>query len=83
MFLNDILEEFIYPLYSQFIMKYTDYTTDYTTEYEKNINRKKTEIKESFKKTMSYVFLFILLYLFKDFIFLLISKFDKLLRNSI
>ena len=79
MFLNDILEEFIYPIYSQFIMKYTDYTK----EYEKNINRKKTEIKESFKKTMSYVILFILLYLFKDFIFLLISKFDKIIRNSI
>ncbi len=79
MFLNDILEEFIYPIYSQFIMKYTDYKG----EYEEEINKKKTEIKESFKKTMSYVFLFILLYLFKDFIFLLISKFDKLLRNSI
>ena len=79
MFLNDILEEFIYPVYSQFIMKYTDYKK----KYEKQRNRKETEIKESFKKTMSYVVLFILLYLFKDFIFLLISKFDKLLRNSI
>lgn len=75
MFLNDILEEFIYPLYSHFIMKYKDYKKEY--------EKKKNKIHSSFKKTMSYVVLFILLYLFKDFIFLLISKFDKLLRNSI
>ena len=75
MFLNDILEEFIYPVYSQFIMKYQEYTEEY--------KNKKNKIHSSFKKTMSYVVLFILLYLFKDFIFSLISKFDKLLRNSI
>ena len=75
MFLNDILEEFIYPLYSHFIMKYKDYKKEY--------EKKKNKIHSSFKKTMSYVVLFILLYLFKDFIFFLISRFDKLLRNSI
>ena len=75
MFLNYILEEFIYPLYSHFIIKYKDYKKEY--------EKKKNKIHSSFKKTMSYVVLFILLYLFKDFIFLLISKFDKLLRNSI
>ena len=75
MFLNDILEEFIYPLYSHFIMKYKDYKKEY--------EKKKNKIHSSFKKTMSYVILFILLYLFKDFIFFLISRFDKLLRNSI
>ena len=75
MFLNDILEEFIYPIYSHFIMKYKKYKTKY--------KNRKNKIHSSFKKTMSYVILFILLYLFKDFIFLLISKFDKLLRNSI
>ena len=75
MFLNDILEEFIYPLYSHFIMKYKDYKKEY--------EKKKNKIHSSFKKTMSYVILFILLYLFKDFIFFLISKFNKLLRNSI
>ena len=68
MFLNNILEEFIYPIY-----------TYLTIEYEK----KKNKIHESFKKTISYMAFFILLYLFKDFIFLLISKFDKLLRNYI
>ena len=79
MFLNDILEEFFYPVYSYFIMKYQEYTEEYTKEYK----NKKNKIHSSFKKTMSYVVLFILLYLFKDFIFSLISKFDKLIRNSI
>lgn len=75
MFLNDILEEFIYPIYTYFTIEYEKYNK----EYKKETNK----IHESFKKTLSYVVLFILLYLFKDSIFLLISRFDKLLRNSI
>ena len=72
---NDILEEFIYPLYSYF---YTEYQ-----KYNKKYEKTKREIHESFKKTISYVALFLFLYLLKDFIFLLISKFDKLLHNII
>ena len=75
MFLNNILEDFFYPVYSYFIMKYQEYTEEY--------RNKKNKIHSSFKKIMSYVVLFILLYLFKDFIFSLISKFNKLLQNSI
>ena len=54
MFLNDILEEFIYPMYTYF-------TTEYK-KYNKKYKKKKNEIQESFKKTLSYVALFILLY---------------------
>ena len=75
MFLNDILEAFIYPIYTYF-------TTEYE-KYKQKYEKKKNKIHESFKKTLSYAVLFILLYLFKDFFFSLISKFDKLLRNSI
>lgn len=75
MFINGFLEEFIYPLYTYF---YTEYQ-----KYNKKYEKTKREIHESFKRRMSYVVLFILLYLLKDFIFLLISKFDKLLHNII
>ena len=75
MFLNNILEAFIYPIYTYLTIEYE--------KYNKKYEKKKNKIHESFKKTLSYVTLFILLYLFKDFIFLLISNFDKLLRNYI
>ncbi len=69
----DLFEEFIFPIYSFLLIKYED--------YEKEIQNKKKKIKKSFHKIISYLPLFIFLYYLKNFLFFLLSKFNKLLTN--
>ena len=71
----DFFKEFIFPIYSFLLIKYED--------YEKEIQNKKKKIKKSFHKIISYLPFFIFLYYLKNFLFFLLSKFDKLLTNRI